>query len=233
MNVPRPEGTSCSGRKRQRSRRRPHPEGSPPVAAPRSRTNPMSLRPPAWRGATVQFPRCLTRMISPERNPRPIWAARVQSDGCQGPMGGRYLRYRPPLVVARTPPLLHTVARRKASAPQAWVNTLSFILEPFERLPQMVIAATSFPSVTVSLRAKGYGGLLRRASRSQSLALGTPTRSSPATTGRACSGGRTCSPRTPAAASCGTPRQAGTPSPGTCASRRGSCSSIYMKLLAT
>ena len=72
---------------------------------------------------------CLTRTVSPELDPRSIYAARVLSDVCQGPgVDGIQNTVRPP-VVARTPPLLHTVARRRAPAPRALVSSFSFLLK--------------------------------------------------------------------------------------------------------
>jgi len=78
---------------------------------------------------------CLPRTVSPELDPRSIYAARVLSDVCQGPGWTVFKipsapgQQRPPPVVARTPPLLHTVARRRAPAPRALVSSFSFLLE--------------------------------------------------------------------------------------------------------
>jgi hypothetical protein len=153
--------------------------------------------------------------ISPERNPRLIRAARVRSDGFQGPRvavfgipstPGHY-RPRPGCGKDATPPLLRTVARRRAPVPQALVNSLSFLPEPFERRPQNGHHRRLFspwnrgPTAAFSgarrratsaghshkTRADYYrSGLFRR----KNLLVG--------------------SPRTPAAATCGTPRRART-----------------------
>jgi hypothetical protein len=107
---------------------------SPPVAAPRSRDqSDPSLRPPpcqraapapAWRG------RSPPGAIHARSGPHEFYRTAVRDPGWtvfETPSTPG--QHRPPLVVARTPPMRHTVTRRSAPAPQASVAPLSFLLE--------------------------------------------------------------------------------------------------------
>ena len=108
----------------QRDRRRPLLHDP----RPRDQSDP-SLRSPPWRHATVQLP----RLLAEDGKPRARSALDLRRTCSIGRLSGARVdgiqnTVRPP-VVARTPPLLHTVARRRAPAPRALVSSFSFLLE--------------------------------------------------------------------------------------------------------